>query len=310
MFDLEAAGYRNPVLIAATDGVGTKLAVATAAGQHENIGVDLVAMCVNDLVVHGAEPLFFLDYFATGKLESVVAEEVLRGIAAGCREARCALLGGETAEMPSLYDAGQYDLAGFAVGAVERDSLLTGAEVKAGDCILGLNSNGLHANGFSLVRNLIEDAGLDYGAAAQFSPQQTLGETLLQPTRIYVSACLQALHRGKVKALVHITGGGLIENIPRVLPDGLTAEIDCDSWNIPPVFPWLAELGPVEGREMVRTFNCGIGMAAMTASQDAPAVEATFTTAGETVTRIGRVVPRRSGAAAVELEGLTPTWPR
>ena len=310
MFDLEAAGYRNPVLIAATDGVGTKLAVATAAGQHENIGVDLVAMCVNDLVVHGAEPLFFLDYFATGKLELVVAEEVLRGIAAGCREARCALLGGETAEMPSLYDAGQYDLAGFAVGAVERDSLLTGAEVKAGDCILGLNSNGLHANGFSLVRNLIEDAGLDYGAAAQFSPQQTLGEALLQPTRIYVSACLQALHRGKVKALVHITGGGLMENIPRVLPDGLTAEIDCDSWNIPPVFPWLAELGPVEGREMVRTFNCGIGMAAMTASQDAPAVEATFTTAGETVTRIGRVVPRRSGAAAVELEGLTPTWPR
>ncbi len=308
-FDPRAAGYDDPILVAATDGVGTKLRVATEVGRHDGVGIDLVAMCVNDLVVQGAEPLFFLDYYASGRLEPAVAETVIAGIAEGCRQAGCALIGGETAEMPGHYAPGDYDLAGFAVGAVERGQALTGAEVAPGDVVLGLASNGLHSNGFSLVRRLVESRGLGYGDPAPFAPAQTLGEALLAPTRIYVRACLAALRgpdvegdveggaHGGVKALAHITGGGLVENLPRVLPPGLGAALRAD-WPRPPVFGWLAEAGDVAPEEMFKTFNCGIGMAVVTAARDAEAVAARLTEAGETVHRIGEIAeaadwPRR-----------------
>src|SRR5579863_3749460 len=240
LFDLRAAGFRDPVLVAANDGVGTKVKIAIEAGIFDTIGVDLVAMCVNDIVVQGAEPLFFLDYFATGKLDVRQAREVIAGIASGCHEAGCALVGGETAEMPGVYREGDYDLAGFAVGAAERGALLTGATVTAGDVVLGLASSGLHSNGFSLVRRIVAGAGLAYGDPAPFAPQQSLAEALLEPTRLYVTSCLAAVRGGGVKALAHITGGGLIENIPRVLPAGLTAALDAGAWTLPPVFRWLA----------------------------------------------------------------------
>lgn len=271
LFDLKAAGYRDPILVAGTDGVGTKLKVAVAAGRHDTIGIDLVAMCVNDLLVQGAEPLFFLDYFATGKLELEAGREILAGIARGCAEAGCALIGGETAEMPGLYAAGDYDLAGFAVGAVERDQILTGAAVAPGDEILGLASNGIHSNGFSLVRRVVEDLKLDYSAAAPFAPERSLGEALLTPTRLYVRSCLAALGTGGVRALAHITGGGLIENLPRVLPEGVAAEVELGAWPVPAVFSWLAREGGVPSEEMIRTFNCGIGMAVVAAPEKAAA---------------------------------------
>jgi len=236
LFDLKAAGYRDPILVSTTDGVGTKLMVAIAAGKHDTVGIDLVAMCVNDLVVQGAEPLLFLDYFATGKLDVAAGRAIVAGIAEGCRQAGCALVGGETAEMPGMYAKGDYDLAGFALGAVERENVIDGSRVAAGDAILGLASAGIHSNGFSLVRKIVEGAGLSYGDRAPFDPDRSLGEALLTPTRIYVKSCLAAARSGEVKALAHITGGGLFENIPRVLPEGLAAEVDARRWPRPPVF--------------------------------------------------------------------------
>ena len=304
--DLAAAGFRDPLLVAATDGVGTKLAIAQALGRHDGIGIDLVAMCVNDVVVSGAEPLFFLDYLATGRLEATAATEVIAGIAAGCRIARCALIGGETAEMPGFYPPGRYDLAGFAVGAVARGGLIDGHTVTPGDTVLGLASDGLHANGFSLVRRVLGRRDLD--GPAPFAPEHSLGEALLTPTRIYVRSCLAAVRSGAVKALAHITGGGLVENLARVLPEGQAAVLDARAWALPPVFGWLAEVGPVASEEMIRTFNCGIGMAVVTAAEDASRVTEVLTAEGERVHRIGVVTERPRDAAAVIVEGAEAAW--
>jgi phosphoribosylformylglycinamidine cyclo-ligase len=307
-FDLKAAGYDDPVLVAATDGVGTKLKIAIDADNHDSVGVDLVAMCVNDLVVQGAEPLFFLDYYASGKLDPDAARAVVAGIAEGCGQAGCALIGGETAEMPGLYAAGDYDLAGFAVGALERGQALTGETVAAGDIVLGLASNGLHANGFSLVRRIVETLGLDLDAPAPFDPGQSLAAALLTPTRIYVKACLAAHRAGRLKALAHITGGGLLENLPRVLPPEVAADIDGGGWPVPPVFPWLAREGGAALDDMLRTFNCGLGMVAVVAPEDEAGASEIFFGHGETVTRIGRIVERRPGAAAVEIRDFGGSW--
>ncbi len=309
LFDLKAAGFRDPLLVAATDGVGTKLKVAIAAGRHDTVGIDLVAMCVNDLVVQGAEPLFFLDYFATGKLDGAQAEEIVRGIATGCEIAGCALIGGETAEMPGLYAAGDYDLAGFAVGAVERAAVLTGDAVREGDVVLGLESDGLHANGFSLVRRIVAAAGCDPAGPAPFDPTRRLSEVLLAPTRIYVKPCLAAIAAGGIRALAHITGGGLVENLPRVIPAGLAARLAGGSWPVPPVFRWLAAAGGVPAGDMLRTFNCGIGMAVIVAPDRAEGAAAAFAGAGERVRRIGRVVPRDREAGSFELDDAEALWP-
>jgi phosphoribosylformylglycinamidine cyclo-ligase len=310
LFDLAATGYRDPVLVSGTDGVGTKLKIAFAAGRHDSVGIDLVAMCVNDIATRGAEPLFFLDYFATGKLDIDVATAVVAGVAEGCRRAGCALIGGETAEMPDMYGAGEYDLAGFAVGAVERDAMLPRDTVAAGDVLLGLASSGLHSNGFSLVRRIVEDHGLDYRGPAPFAPGTSLGEALLEPTRIYVESCLAALAEGKLKALAHITGGGLVENLPRVLPAGTAAVIDASAWPVPPVFGWLASAGGMDPREMARTFNCGIGMVAVVAAEDAASATAAFEANGETIHRIGAVMPRAEDEPAMVLNGARAAWPR
>jgi len=290
LFDIGAAGFSDPILVAATDGVGTKLRIAIETGQHEHIGVDLVAMCVNDLVVQGATPLFFLDYFACGALRPEVAETVIAGIAAGCKDAGAALIGGETAEMPGLYARADYDLAGFAVGAVERGAVLPRADIAEGDVIIGLHASGVHSNGFSLVRRIAVEAGLDWGSPAPFAPDQTLGAALLTPTRIYVRPLLAAL--SGTKALAHITGGGLPENLPRVLPGDLSAEIDLPALKPHPVFGWLARQGGVSDAEMLRTFNCGVGMAVITAAGDAQAVADTLHEEGETPYPIGRIVRR------------------
>ena len=290
LFDLKACGYTDPVLVAANDGVGTKLKVAIDARIHDTVGIDLVAMSVNDLVVQGAEPLFFLDYFATGKLDVEVATVVVEGIASGCREAGCALIGGETAEMPGMYAAGDYDLAGFAVGAVERTGILPRADVGPGDVILGLASSGIHSNGFSLVRRLVESTGLGFGDEAPFASGSSLGRALLAPTRIYVKPVLSAIRAtGAVKALAHITGGGFWENIPRVLPAGTAARIDLSAIPVLPVFRWLAAIGGIEAREMLRTFNCGTGMIVVVEADKAAAVADALTAAGEDVTRLGVV---------------------
>ncbi len=306
LFDLAAAGYRDPLLVAATDGVGTKLKIAIEAERHDTVGIDLVAMCVNDLLAQGAEPLFFLDYLASGRLEPRIAEAVVAGIATGCEIARCALIGGETAEMPGMYAPGDYDLAGFAVGAVERGGALDGASVEPGDVVLGLASSGLHANGFSLVRRLVADLGLDYRAPAPFAPDRTLAGALLAPTRIYVKSCLGAVRAGRIKALAHITGGGLVENLPRVLPDGTAAEIDATAWHLPAVFEWLARTGTIAADEMARTFNCGIGMVAVVAEADQAAAESMLASHGETVTAIGRIA---GGGREVRLDGTGSAWP-
>jgi len=290
LFDVAAAGLRDPILVATTDGVGTKLLVAQAIGRHDTIGADLVAMCVNDLVVQGAEPLFFLDYFATGKLETGIAETVLAGIAQACRDSGCALVGGETAEMPGMYEAGAYDLAGFAVGAAERGRLLDGAGVRAGDIVIGLASSGLHANGFSLVRRVVGQSGLDYRSPAPFAPAQSIGEALLTPTRLYVRSCLAAVKAGDVHALAHITGGGLVENIPRVLPPGTAAEIDAARWPLPPVFQWLMRQGAVPALEMARVFNCGIGMVVIASPDKVLSLEHILRENGEVPRPIGRIV--------------------
>jgi phosphoribosylformylglycinamidine cyclo-ligase len=295
LFDLKAAGFRDPVLVASTDGVGTKLRIAIDADEHRTIGIDLVAMCVNDIVVQGAEPLFFLDYFATGALDVEVANSVVSSVAEGCRIAGAALVGGETAEMPSLYRHGDYDIAGFAVGAAERDTLLPRRDIAAGDVLLGLASSGLHSNGFSLVRRVAARAGLDWSDPAPFEPESTLGAALLRPTRIYVRSCLAAIRdTGAVKALAHITGGGLIDNPPRVLPDCLGAEIDLSSWPVPRVFAWLSTY--LDGPELLRTFNCGIGMIAVVDAASVADVRGALERAGETVAEIGRVVPRAHDA--------------
>ena len=307
--DLGAAGYRDPILVAATDGVGTKLMLAIAAGRHDSVGIDLVAMCVNDLVVQGAEPLFFLDYYASGKLELETGQAIVAGIAEGCRRAGCALIGGETAEMPGLYAAGDYDLAGFAVGAVERDQVITGALVSAGDLVLGLASDGLHSNGFSLVRRILADLALDGDRPAPFAPERSLAEALLAPTRIYVKSCLRAIEAGGVKALAHITGGGLTENIPRVLPDGLAFELAPLSWPLPEVFAWLARIGDLPTAEMLRTFNCGIGMALVVAPERAAALADVLSAAGETAHPIGRIVPRPAGGPKIVPDPASLPWP-
>jgi len=304
-FDLKAAGYEDPVLVAANDGVGTKLLVANAVGLHNTVGIDLVAMCVNDLVVQGAEPLFFLDYFATGKLSVEAATDVVSGIADGCRQAGCALIGGETAEMPGLYQPGEYDLAGFSVGAVERGQALTGETVQAGDVILGLASSGLHSNGFSLVRQVVEISGMDYADPAPWDASQSLGESLLTPTRIYVKSCLDLVRAEQAKAFAHITGGGLLENIPRVLPEGLTAHIDGTSWAIPELFGWLAKRGGIEEQELARTFNLGVGMVAVVAKADADAATAVLEAAGESVFRIGDIRASEPGQAATIVSGIS-----
>jgi phosphoribosylaminoimidazole synthetase len=294
LFDLKAAGFTDPVLVAANDGVGTKLKIAIESGRHDTIGIDLVAMCVNDLVVQGAEPLFFLDYFATGKLDPDQGASIVAGIAEGCRQAGCALIGGETAEMPGLYREGEYDLAGFAVGAAERGQLLPTDDIVEGDVLLGIASSGLHSNGFSLVRRIVEQAGIAWTDAAPFAVKQTMAEALLEPTRIYVKSILKAI-RGThgIKALAHITGGGFPDNIPRVLPADFAAEVDLETIDVPPVFSWLAETGGVAANEMMRTFNCGIGMVTVVARGQAAQVAAVLQEAGETVAPIGRIVPRR-----------------
>ena len=282
--------------MATTDGVGTKLKIAIEAGVHGTIGIDLVAMCVNDLVVQGAEPLLFLDYFATGKLDVETGRQIVAGISDGCLQAGCALVGGETAEMPGMYSKGDYDLAGFAVGAVERGRQITGSGVKVGDVVLGLGSSGVHSNGYSLVRKVVSVAGLEYSAKAPFDSSKTLGEALLAPTRIYVKSCLAAIHadggQSGIKALAHITGGGLLENIPRVLPKDLACEIDAQSWQQPPVFAWLRKTAGIDAQEMARTFNCGIGMVLVVSPERADAVRGILQDAGETVSAIGTIGPR------------------
>ncbi len=287
LFDLKKCNFRDPVLVSSTDGVGTKLKVAIETNNHDTIGIDLVAMSVNDLVVQGGEPLFFLDYFACSKLDVDVASTVVKGIADGCKLAGCALIGGETAEMPGMYKAGDYDLAGFAVGAVERDQILP-RPTNAGDVLLGLKSSGLHSNGFSLARFILEKNNVNF--SDQYSPTQTVGELLITPTKIYVKSCLAAVKTGKVKALSHITGGGLVENIPRILSAGLTPKIDYNSWPTLEVFKYLQSLGQVKDEEMHRTFNCGIGMVLVVAKDDVDAVKEVLQKEGEEVFVIGELV--------------------
>lgn len=297
LFDPKAAGYSDPILVATTDGVGTKLEIAVATGKHDTIGQDLVAMCVNDLIVQGAEPLFFLDYFATGALDRGVAETIVAGIAAACREVNCALIGGETAEMPGLYAPGHYDLAGFAVGAVERGNVLPRTEaLKAGDVLIGLASSGVHSNGFSLVRRLVADHKLALNGPSPFGSNRPLGEALLAPTRLYVRSILPLARAMRIKALAHITGGGLTENVPRVLRDGLSARFDLSAWERPGVFRWLKEIGNIEDEEMLRTFNCGLGLVLVAGRSEADRLCADLAAAGETPAIVGEIVEAAGGA--------------
>jgi phosphoribosylformylglycinamidine cyclo-ligase len=291
LFDLKAAGFTDPILVAANDGVGTKVKIAIETGIHDTIGIDLVAMSVNDLVVQGAEPLFFLDYFACGKLDPETASVIVAGIAQGCREAGCALIGGETAEMPGLYKDGDYDLAGFAVGAAERGTLLPGRDIAAGDAVVGLASSGVHSNGYSLVRKIVEASGLSFSAPAPFAPVTTLGGALLTPTRLYVRSCLRAIREtGAVKGLAHITGGGFTDNIPRVLPKHLGVRIDLGGLTVLPVFKWLAKQGSITEPELLRTFNCGVGMIAIVRRDALEQVVDVLTQAGERVAPLGSVI--------------------
>ena len=310
LFDLKAAGFRDPILVAANDGVGTKLKIAIDTGLHDTIGIDLVAMCVNDLVVQGAEPLFFLDYFATGKLDIDNARRVIAGIAQGCRESGCALIGGETAEMPGMYRDADYDLAGFCVGAVERDEILPRADIVAGDVLIGLPSSGVHSNGYSLVRKLVEKEGLAWDAPAPFAHGKTLAEALLTPTRLYVKPVLAALKatggggaQGAIKGLSHITGGGLSENLPRVLPDGLAAHVELGTFKAPAVFGWLQGAGNLDDAEMLRTFNCGIGMVVVASALRANDVLAALTAAGESPHVIGVIEPGRGVKSSAKGKG-------
>ena len=308
LFDLRAAGYRDPLLVATTDGVGTKLKVAILANKHDTVGIDLVAMCVNDLVVQGAEPLLFLDYYATGKLDVAAGRAIVAGIAEGCRQAGCALVGGETAEMPGMYSDGDYDLAGFSVGAVEREHALTGSAVQAGDVVIGMASSGVHSNGYSLVRKLVEKSRLGYDSACPWDASKTLGDALLTPTRIYVKSALAAVRAGTVRALAHITGGGLIENIPRVLPDGLGVTLDAAKWPLPPVFSWLMATGGLTPLDMARTFNSGLGMIAVVPADKAEQAIDILTKAGETVFTVGTVHTVKDGDARVTVTGMDTAW--
>ena len=307
VFDLAAADFRDPLLVAATDGVGTKLLIAEALGRHDTVGIDLVAMCVNDLVVQGAEPLFFLDYLATGRLDVEAATSLVAGIAKGCALAGCALIGGETAEMPGHYPRGRFDLAGFALGAVERADLLP-KPVAAGDVVLGLASSGLHSNGFTLVRRIIADFGLALDAHPPFTSDQKLGEVLLEPTRIYVRACRAAIRHGGVKALAHITGGGLRENPPRVVPDGLTIRLDATTWHFPAVMRWLAGMGELEPSMLGRVFNCGLGMLLFVDAARADELLALLEAQGETAHRVGRIEAGSPGPAQVVIDGVETAW--
>ncbi|MGW8280359.1 phosphoribosylformylglycinamidine cyclo-ligase [Sphingomonas aurantiaca] len=305
MFDLKAAGFVDPLLVAANDGVGTKLKLAIEWDRHEGVGVDLVAMCVNDLIVQGAEPLFFLDYYASGKLDAAVAERVVASIAEGCKTAGCALIGGETAEMPGMYADGDYDLAGFCVGAVERTNVLTGREIAAGDVMLGLASSGVHSNGFSLVRRLATDRGWKLDRPALFDQDRLLIDHLMAPTRIYVASLLPLLRDRRIKGLAHITGGGLLENIPRVLPEGVHAVVDADAWEQSRLMAFLQAQGAIEPEEMARTFNCGIGMVVIVSADEAEAVTAALEAANETVFTIGST---ETGAHGCTVRGSAGTW--
>jgi phosphoribosylformylglycinamidine cyclo-ligase len=304
-FDLKAAGYSDPLLVAANDGVGTKLKLAIETGRHDGVGIDLVAMCANDLIVQGAEPLFFLDYYATGKLDSDIAAAVVASIAEGCRQAGCALIGGETAEMPGMYAEGDYDLAGFCVGAVERDQVLTGASISPGDVILGLTSSGVHSNGFSLVRRIIAQQGWNLDEPLPGEANRTLGDVLLEATRIYVRSLLPLVQEGRIKGLAHITGGGLLENIPRVLPEGCHAIIEAQRWKLPAIFTRLQGGGNIAPEEMARTFNCGVGMAVIVAPEQADRASQLLEGAGETVFEIGRV---EEGPRGCTVAGQAGTW--
>ena len=304
LFDLKRAGFKDPVLVAANDGVGTKVKIAVETGLHDTIGIDLVAMSVNDLVVQGAEPLFFLDYFATGKLDPKIGAAVVAGIAEGCRLAGCALIGGETAEMPGVYRGDDYDLAGFAVGAAERRAILPRNDIRAGDVILGIASSGVHSNGFSLVRKVVAKSKLKWSAPAPFDKKKKLGRAVLTPTRIYVKSCLAAIRgTGAVKALAHITGGGFPDNIPRVLPENLGARIDLARIAVPPVFRWLAETGDIAEKEMLRTFNCGIGMIAVVEPRSADKIAAVLKREGERVIRLGEVIAASRNKPRVIYDG-------
>jgi phosphoribosylformylglycinamidine cyclo-ligase len=305
IFDLRAAGFTDPLLVAANDGVGTKLKLAIEHDAHDGVGIDLVAMCANDLIVQGAEPLFFLDYYASGRLDNAVATRVVAGIAEGCRQAGCALIGGETAEMPGMYADGDYDLAGFCVGAVERNALLTGRDIAPGDVVLGLASTGVHSNGYSLVRRLAADRGWKLDRPALFDQDVILIDALMAPTRIYVQSLLPLLRARRIKGLAHITGGGLLENIPRVLPEGTHARIDADAWLQPRLMAFLQAQGAIEPEEMARTFNCGIGMVAIVAADEADAIAADLTAAGETVHRIGTI---EAGVRGCTVAGGAETW--
>ena len=304
-FDLKAAGYRDPLLVAANDGVGTKLKLAIETGRHDGVGIDLVAMCVNDLVVQGAEPLFFLDYYASGKLDNEIAAAVVASIAEGCRQAGCALIGGETAEMPGMYAAGDYDLAGFCVGAVERDHVLTGSGISPGDVMLGVASSGVHSNGFSLARRIISDRGWDLDERLPSAEGGTLGKVLLEPTRIYVRSLLPLVQRRKIKGLAHITGGGLLENIPRILPQGCHAVVETARWPLPPIFEMLQGGGRIAPEEMARTFNCGVGMAVIVDAPQVDDVTAALEGAGEIVFEIGKI---NAGQRGCTVEGQAGTW--
>ena len=282
--------YQNPVLVSGTDGVGTKLKLAFEWDIHHTVGIDLVAMSVNDILVQGAEPLFFLDYFACGKLDVARATDVIKGIAAGCEQSGCALIGGETAEMPGMYPEGEYDLAGFAVGVVEKSKVINGRSIRPGDVVLGLASNGAHSNGYSLIRKIIERSNPDLDA--EFDGGQTLRQAVIAPTRLYVKPILAALEKFEIKGMAHITGGGLTENIPRVLPENCVAQIDAQSWPLPKLFQWLQQAGNVERQEMYRTFNCGIGMAVIVPAEQADAAQAFLAGQGETVYRLGTIRER------------------
>lgn len=311
LFDLKAAGFKDPVLVAANDGVGTKLKVAIESNKHDTVGIDLVAMSVNDLIVQGAEPLFFLDYFSTGALDTGVAESVIGGIAEGCKRAGCALIGGETAEMPGLYTDGDYDLAGFAVGAAERGALLPTDNINVGDILIGLPSSGVHSNGYSLVRKIVSARELTWDAPAPFAPDQSLATALLTPTEIYVKPILAALSEtggagAAIKALAHITGGGLSENIPRVLPDRVAAEIDLTKLPSLPVMKWLQKEAHLDDAEMLRTFNCGVGMVLVVAENQAGAVIDAFKAAGTTGVEIGHIIP--PGGERSDAKGKGDTW--
>ena len=308
LFDLKAAGFKDPILVSGTDGVGTKLKVAIEAGVPDTVGIDLVAMCVNDIVVQGAEPLFFLDYYASGQLDLDAARRVVAGIAEGCRRAGCALVGGETAEMPGMYVEGDYDLAGFSVGAAERDGLLPRPDIAAGDLVLGLASSGAHSNGYSLVRRIVERSGLGYAAAAPFAAV-SLGQALLEPTRIYVKPLLSAIRAtGAVKGLAHITGGGLPGNVPRCLPAGTRARLDARRWQAPPVFRWLREAGHVPTDDMLRTFNCGLGMIAVVARKDASTVAESLMNAGESVHEVGVIETAPGEEADCVIDHAESLW--